>query len=332
VGHFLEAVPAAHRDTAQAVLSGAFETAPLDAVVRLSGGASTAMLFRIEHRGRRYLLRIEGQASPLRNPEQYVSMRMAVDAGIAPRILYLDDARRAVVMDFVAEQPLETYPGGRAALLQAIGALIRRLQDGPVFPAFVAYPDIVTRLLTYVSQTGLFVDGLMAPHLARLAQIAAAWAPPALVSSHNDLNPRNILFDGERLWVIDWESAYRNDALADVAVVLDNMAPTPELEDVLLTAWLGRPPDAAVRARLALLRSLTRLYYAGGLLSGLMAHPREEPDGDLAVPTLAQFERAVRDGRLKPGSRAMLHTMGKMYLASFLSGGPVPPLCDAIAG
>jgi hypothetical protein len=178
----------------------------------------------------------------------------------------------------------------------------------------------------------LFVDGVMAPHLARLAQIAAEWSPPALVSSHNDLNPRNILFDGERLWVIDWESAYRNDALTDVAVVLDNMAPTAELEDVLLTAWLGRAPDAVVRERLALVRSLTRLYYAGALLSGLMAHPLEAPDGDLSVPSLPEFERAVREGQLKPGSRAMLHTMGKMYLASFLSGAPVPPLHGVVAG
>ncbi len=217
----------------------------------------------VEHRGRRYLLRIEGQASPLRNPEQYVSMSVVADAGLAPRIRYLDETQRAVVTDFVAEQPLERYPGGPAALLRAIGELIRRLQDGPVFPAFVEYPDIVNRLLTYVSQTGLFVDGVMAPHLTRLAHIAAAWSPPALVSSHNDLNPRNILFGGERLWVIDWESAYRNDALADVAVVLDNLAPTAELEDVLLTAWLdahqmrrcangwrsfGRSPGSIMRA------------------------------------------------------------------------------------
>jgi thiamine kinase-like enzyme len=41
------------------------------------------------------------------------------------------------------------------------------------------------------------------------------------VSSHNDSIPSNILFDGDRLWLIDWESAYRNDPLVDVAIVLD---------------------------------------------------------------------------------------------------------------
>ena len=61
-----------------------------------------------------------------------------------------------------------------------------------------------------------------------------------LVSSHNDPVPSNILFDGERLWLIDWESACRNDPLVDVAIVLDHLARSPELEDVLLQG-LARP-------------------------------------------------------------------------------------------
>ena len=44
--------------------------------------------------------------------------------------------------------------------------------------------------------------------------------------------PSNILFDGERLWLIDWESAYRNDPLVDVAIVSDSFALSLELEDV----------------------------------------------------------------------------------------------------
>jgi thiamine kinase-like enzyme len=40
-------------------------------------------------------------------------------------------------------------------------------------------------------------------------------ASAELVSSHNDLNPNNVLFEGERAWLIDWELAFRfHDALA----------------------------------------------------------------------------------------------------------------------
>jgi len=49
----------------------------------VTGGASGALTFRVERGGRRYLLRMEGQASPLRNPHQYLSMHIAAEAGIA---------------------------------------------------------------------------------------------------------------------------------------------------------------------------------------------------------------------------------------------------------
>jgi thiamine kinase-like enzyme len=87
-----------------------------------------------------------------------------------------------------------------------------------------------------------------------------------LVSSHNDSIPSNILFDGDRLWLIDWESAYRNDPLVDVAIVLDSFAILPELEDVLLRAWFGRAPDDALRARLVFM--VTRRSIFAGVVCG----------------------------------------------------------------
>ncbi len=118
------------------------------------------------------------------------------------------------------------------------------------------------------------------------------------VSSHNDPVPRNILFDGRRLWLIDWESAYRNDPLVDVAITLDNLAPSPALEAALLHAWLGRRPDEAMLARLALVRAFTRLYYAGVFLSASAAALGALADRSLSVPTVSDFRTAIRDGRL----------------------------------
>ena len=175
----------------------------------------------------------------MRNPHQYKSLRIAAEAGIAPKLVYVDETRGIAVMDFIEAQPLRDYPGGPGTLAAAVGLLLRRLQDAPLFPYFVDYPDIVTRLFEHVRRTGLFADGLLDPYAERLERIRESWPRVTPVSSHNDPNPRNILYDGERLWLIDWESAYRNDPLVDVAIVLDNLAPSPELEDVLLPimAW-----------------------------------------------------------------------------------------------
>ena len=324
------AFPAAHRETARSALVAAFGSAPIGAISLVMGGATSASVFRVEVGGRRYLLRLEGAPSPLRNPHQYISMRIAAEAGIAPGIHYIDETARVAVIDFIERQPLNAYPGGPRALAKALGELLSRLQATPVFPSFVNYPDIVVRLFAHVRRTGLFAAGLLDAHVQRLELLREAYDAETtrLVSSHNDPVPSNILFDGERLWLIDWESAYRNDPLIDVAIVLDSLARSPELEQILLPAWLGRAPDEALRARLELIRALTRLYYAGVLLSASAAAGRARPDTDLSAPTVAEFRQAIREGRLEPGAPQTKHILGKMFLASFFTG-VAPPGFEA---
>jgi thiamine kinase-like enzyme len=292
----------------------------------VKGGVSGAIVLLIETNGRHFVLRIEGPASPLRNPHQYESMRIAAAAGIAPRIHYLNAEDRVVMMDFIEDRPLETYPGGRQGLAQAIGAMLKKLQALPLFPCFTDYPDVVDRLWTHVCKTGLFAPGLLDAASQRLIDIRKAYALHAekYASSHNDFLPRNLLFDGERLWLIDWENGYRNDPLVDLATALDNFAPSPELEEAVLYAWLGQTPDRLLRDRLVLVRSLTRLYYAGVLFSASASVARAKPDPSLSAPTSAEFERAIRNGHLKAETTETTHVLGKMFLASFLSGA-VPP-------
>lgn len=325
-----DAFSAARQETMRSALNAAFGSYQIDAITPVTGGASGASAFRVEIGDRHYLVRVEGPASPLRNPHQYVSMRIAAEAGIAPRIHYVDEAARVAVMDFIEEQPLSAYPGGPYALAQGLGEILERVQATPSFPRFVEYPDIVVRLWAHVCRTGLFAPGVLDAYTDRLARIRAVymWDPAKSVSSHNDLVPRNILFDGKRLWLIDWESAYRNDPLVDVAIMLDNLAPSPELEGILLRAWLGRSPDEALCTRLELIRALTRLYYAGVLLSASAAASGAMADGDLSFPLLPEFQRAIREGRLKPGAAETKHILGKMFLASF-NYGIAPPGLDA---
>lgn len=323
---------AERRETVRSALVAAFGSAAIGAIVPITGGASGASTFRVDTGRRRYLLRVEGIPSPLRNPHQYVSMRIAAEAGIAPRIHYADEVGRIAVIDFVEQRPLLDYPGGPQALAGALGRLLAQVQATPVFPSFVHYPDIVSRLWAHVCRTGLFAPGVLDAHTEHLASIRKAyvWDPANSVSSHNDPVPNNILFDGKRLWMIDWESAYRNDPLVDVAIVLDNLARSPELEDALLRAWLGRAPDGALRQRLEPIRAFTRLYYAGVLFSASAAACWIRLDTDLSAPTLPEFQRAIGEGRLKLGTPETKHILGKMFLAAFFSGVAPPGLGAAV--
>jgi aminoglycoside phosphotransferase (APT) family kinase protein len=327
----LDALSTAHRQTIRKALGAAFGPDPVDMIIHIGGGASGAMPFKVHIGGRRYLVRLEGAASPLRNPHQYESMRIASAAGIAPNVHHIDETARVAVMDFIEERPLSAFPGGSYALAHAVGIILGRLQQASPFPQFVEYPEIVGRLWRWVCQTGLFAPGVLDPCTERLARLQEAyvWDTAESVSGHNDPVPRNVLFDGQRLWLIDWESAYRNDPLVDVAITLDSFAPSPELEQVLLRAWLGHDrPSAELRSRLAKVRALTRLYYAGVLLSASAKASGPLGDRDLSALTVAAFRQVIRNGGIRPGSPEAKHTLGKMYLASFLTG-DVPPGLDA---
>ena len=80
---------------------------------------------------------------------------------------------------------------------------------------------------------------------ARYAQLAAVYPhhDAEMVSSHNDLfKPDNILFDGQRVWLVDWEAAFLNDRYADLAVVANQVVTNDEEEMIYLQEYFGAAP------------------------------------------------------------------------------------------
>lgn len=328
----LEPIPVDRRDAVNAALAGAFgPSLPPTRLDRVSGGASGALIYRTEVDGAAYLLRLEGPRTPFRNPHQYVCMESAARAGIAPPIRYVNADAGVVVMEYVETRPLSEHPGGELGVVRELGALLARVQQTDPFPQLRDHPIVLERLLGMLRAT-VFAPGLLEAHAEGFARIREAypWDTPSRVSSHNDPNPRNILFDGERVWLVDWETAYRNDPWVDVAIVAENFAPTPELEDALVQAWLGVGPDAEVRARLRLMRVLTRLYYAGLLLMIGTAGRTGGPITDLSAPSEKEFRTALASGTIAPSGVDTLIMVGKMQLARFLEGVADPAVTAAL--
>jgi aminoglycoside phosphotransferase (APT) family kinase protein len=329
-----EPVPEPQREPARSALAAVFGPAGVTAIERVSGGASGALTYRVEAEGRSFFLRIEARLdAPFRNPHQYDCMRIAAEAGIAPPLRYADAGTGTAIMDFMPTRPLTDYPGGPPALARDLGRLVARLQQTSPFPAHFEFPKIVAWLLGHLRTSGLFADGLLDAHAAGFERIREAyvWDPAECVSSHNEPNPNNVIFDGERLWLIDWESACRNDRLTDVAILTQYLVPAPELQAALVESWLGRPPDAYLSARLTLMRQLTRLYYAGLLFSVAARGARAEPETDLSAPTPAEFGAAVAAGRHTPGSPETMCVLGKMSLAAFRAGLDDPGFEESLA-
>ncbi len=323
-------LPEQHRESARAALLTVADGRASASLEVVSGGASGALVHRVDIDGApSLLLRIETARDPFRNPHRsYVCLRTAADAGIAPAVYVADPDAGIVVMDFIHQRPIAEHPGGAVGVLRELGERLTQMQATATFPPLLGdFAALLGQMLSMIEGAAVFAPGVLAPVHDGFDRICAAypWDRDAQVSSHNDVNPFNVLFDGERLWLIDWEIAFRNDPFADVACVANNFADpvvhggaADELEDALLHAWLGHAPDRSTRSRLALMRQLNRLFYACLMMSTSIG--QQPPEVDLDALTPDAFRAEVEAGRLAIGSPHLLHTMGKMQLAGFLAG------------
>jgi thiamine kinase-like enzyme len=87
-------------------------------------------------------------------------------------------------------------------------------------------------------------------------EVAFAAAPQAEVPCHNDLLPANVLFDGERVWLLDFEYAGMNDRFFDLGNLSVNSEFGQEKDAELLTLYFGGVTPARW-ARLQLMKMMS---------------------------------------------------------------------------
>jgi aminoglycoside phosphotransferase (APT) family kinase protein len=257
-----DALPVDKRPAIDRGLLAAFGSTTLDTITPVSGGLSGAGVHRIEIGGRAYLLRLDGPRDGLRDPARsHACMKIAAEAGLAPRVLYADAEAGFAITDFVVARP-SMVP--RTALIAQLGQAVRALHDTPAFPPLVDYLDGLDNLTAQALGSGLPTPTMVAK--ARAVQVALTTAyrrlEPQLVSSHNDLNPGNIVHDGQRPWLIDWDAAFLADRYVDLAAVANVYARERADEAALLEAYFGEPPTPDRQARLYLARQISHLFHA----------------------------------------------------------------------
>lgn len=262
-------IPADKRAAVDRALDAAFGSAPVTAAAALAGGASGAHVYRVTVRGGEHLLRIEANVGGLHDPvRQYACMRIASDAAVAPRVLYADATDAVAIMEFVHART-DAGDDARRARLSSLARTIRVLHEAPLFPPFMNFFDAMSTILSYLETNASLPPAILARVLAGHRAIADVYprADAELVSSHNDLNPNNVLFNGERAWLIDWELAFANDRYNDIATLMNFFTTDSNDVELILRAYFGDALSDYHRARALLMQQVNRLYYAVMMLN-----------------------------------------------------------------
>jgi thiamine kinase-like enzyme len=272
---------------------------PAGEPIALSGGI-TNRNFRARLGGADYVVRISGKDTMLlgidRSAEREATIA-ASDAGVAPPVAAFLPDEECLVTEFVQGRPA-TPEEVRGEILGLVAEALRKFHSGPPIAASFDAFDVVREYRSTTLAKGGEVPEDWDAAWAAADRIHSALAGPehSPVPCHDDLLPANILRDGERLWIVDWEYAGMGDRYFDLANLAVNNGFSPEDEERLLTSYWGEPATPARLAALRLMRVMSDFREA---MWGVVQVVLSDLDFDFDGYAMHHFAR-MRDSIAQP--------------------------------
>ena len=271
----------------------------VSALRTISQGLSGAAVYEVSASRGEFVLRINAElADPVHLTQQLRVLSRAAELGVAPKIVHVDEPARAVVSERVRGVVLHlalAEPAQRPAVITGIVAQLRTLHRADASGLDARDPIAFARMHclqqheragfpAWASGAGAILDALERT-LAR---------DPRVAVSHNDVNPGNVLWDGTRAVLVDWESAGLTHPFYDLATLAMFLQLPDDAAFGLLALQEQRAPSEQDRATFAALRRLSGLS-CGLVLASMVPDLRELPADP---PVLSDVYAAMTAGTL----------------------------------
>jgi hypothetical protein len=295
-------------------LDEAFGTRSIEDIRRMTRGLSSDLVLRIVVGGSPYLLRIMTRMDERNDPARvFACMKAAAEAGLAPRVLYSNEAEGIAIVDWI-----ETVPFPTAQALVYLPATLRGLHLLPPFPKTFNYVTAHKFFIWRLRTASQLPEAEIEEVFRGYERICAVYPrlDADLVSCHMDLKPENILFDGRRVWLIDWMAAFLNDRYFDLAIVANFVVTNEADERTYLAEYFGQPPDGYQRARFFLMcQAMHMLSAAVFLLLGSAGKPIRK---DANPPSFRGFHERIWAGEIDLSDNERKIVYGRVHWEQLL--------------
>ncbi len=253
-------IPGNKQSAVKKALQEAFNVTEFDSIQQLTEGLSSALIFKIMVHEKPYLLRVITSTDAIADPSYYFDcMKIAADKEIAPQIHYLDTEDRISITDFINEKPLPIDEARKQ-----VPQLFRRLHSLPKFPFRLNYFDRMNGFIQQFKNGNILAESLTKDIFEIYEHIAGVYPCKDMenwVSCHNDVKPENIVYDGRRPWLVDWESAFLNDPYLDLAIIANFVVSNDNDEEQYLLHYFNGTLDEYKHARFFLMRQMLHVFY-----------------------------------------------------------------------
>jgi len=269
-------------------------------IERFEGGMSNEV-FVVQTGGARYVARLLSD-----NPIFHVDRRNEVivsqaahEAGLSPRIVHYEPGR--MVTEFIeGAVPLSPDSLKNDAMLERVLEIVTRCHrtmgslvqsDAPI--AFSTF-DAVRGYAATLKRYGCRLDDDLDRLLTLNDQMERRMGGALRAFGHNDLLvTENIIDDGDRLWLVDWEYGGWNYPHFDLCAVMEHAGVDAKEQATILTRYFGERMSPAVDEQAAVMKAGSLLREA---MWALVSEKHNQADIDFVAYTddyLARFDKAV---------------------------------------
>lgn len=306
-------------------LQQTFGTAEYESITQIHVGLSTALTYKIIVQDKPYILRVTTRTDAVSDPTHYYKcMLPAAKAGIAPQVLYAGTEDRICITDFI-EAKLFSMDEAR----NMMPVVMKQLHALPPFPFRTNYLEVAKMFIQRIrtsNQLPVNTENLF----TQFDRIIAVYPTDKndWVSSHTDVKKDNILYDGKKVWLIDWEAAFLNDRYVDLNAIANFIITNDAEETAFLTAYLGEAPTVYQSARFFLMQQIIHLFCFA--MCALQASGGAAIDIDAPAPGFKEFHEGLWDGNINLGDNKYKMQYGVVHLHRYMDNIQLPRFEEAL--
>lgn len=217
--------------------------------------------------------------------------RAAYEVGISPKVIHAE--KGLTVIDYIQSATLKEEDVRKPEMLPRIIELIKKYHTqvpnhfrGPamIFWVFHVVRDYSKTLIDNNTSHKSLIPELLSIN----ENLEQAAGPFDMVFGHNDLLCGNILDDGNRLWLIDFDYAGFNSPLFDLGGLASNNGLSEKQEVQILEEYFETPVNSALLHRYEAMKCASLLRET---MWSMVSELKSEIDFDYAAYTAENYSR-----------------------------------------
>lgn len=187
------------------------------------------------------------------------NLKAAGQKGVGPLIVAAGPEAEFVVMEYIPPQQDAGLVGEKYAA--SLGETLRRVHERD---DRAAHASIFTHIVSLIQKAPIPKDShgykVIQTLLKAMWKIQESFRGEEVTPTHGDIHRDNVLFDGQRFWLIDWENSQLKNPYEDLTQMMNFIILDAEQEADFLKHYFNHVPSEAEESKFYLMRIVTLLH------------------------------------------------------------------------